>query len=207
MGGAVYLLGNVAFYQGQLEHAKALHLESLVLRRKVGDKRRIAISLNSLGEVARAEGDFAAADACYQESLQLAREAGDTRATATATGNLGYVALRQGDHERAAKFLKEGLVYARQLVHKLGIAGFLTGLAGVAAATEQYNRAAHLLGATQSLLNALDVSLTTPDRLQYDLTREATLRALGEHVFNLAVAEGGAMTLDQAIDYALDDRK
>jgi predicted ATPase/class 3 adenylate cyclase len=205
MGGAVYLLGNVAFYRGDLERAKKLHLESLALRREVGDKRRIAISLNSLGEVARAEGDYATARSVYQESMVLAKDAGDIRGAATATGNLGYVALFEGDYDRAAKLLKEGLTLARQLVHKLGIAGYFTGLASVAAATGDFVRAARLLGATNGLLTALDVSLTAPDRVQYDRAMLATRSALNDAAFDQGLNHGASMTLDESVAYALEE--
>lgn len=203
MGGATYLLGNVALYRGELERAKTLHFESLALRRKVGDKRRIAVSLNSLGEVARTGEDYPAARSAYEESLQLARAAEDRRGIVTATGNLGYVALHEGDYKRAERLFKEGLESAKQLVYKLGIAGCLAGLAGVAALAGEYARGVRLLGATQSLLGSLRSSLATPDRIQYDRTVEATCAALKPTAFTEALAEGGAMTLDQAIEYAL----
>lgn len=204
MGGALYLLGNVAFYQGELDRAKGLHIDSLALRRQAGDKRRIAISLNSLGEVARAEGDYAAARAAYEESLELARDAGDQRGLATATGNLGYVALREGDPDTAARLLKEGLAAAKQLVHKLGIAGYLGGLAGAAVLAGEYRRAARILGAARTLLSALGASLTTPDHSQYESSTHAARAALGDETFAQLVDEGAAMTLEQAIDYALN---
>ncbi|HET7265244.1 MAG TPA: tetratricopeptide repeat protein [bacterium] len=203
MGGALYLLGNVAFYQGDLARAKTLLLESLARRRAAGDKRPIAISLNSLGEVARAEGDYRTARAAYEESLALAREAGDQRGAATATGNLGYVALQEGDAERAARLLREGLASAKQLVHKLGIAGYLAGLAGAAGLAREHPRAARLIGATRTLLRALGASLTTPDRSQYESTLEATRAALGDEMISQLIEEGAAMTLEQAVDYAL----
>ncbi len=203
MGGAIYLLGNVARYQGDLERAKTLYLESLALRRKVGEKRRIAASLNSLAELARTEGEYPTARAAYEESLQLAREVGDERSTATVTGNLGYVALHEGDHERATMLLKEALASAKQLVHKLGIAVYLAGLAGVAVLVREYVRAARLLGATQHLLGVLGASLSPPDRIQYERSIEAVRLALDESSFANALAEGRALTLDEAIEYAL----
>ena len=203
MGGALYLLGNVAFYQGDLGRAKTLHSESLALRRQAGDRRRIAISLNVLGEVARAEGDYRTARAAYEESLALAREAGDQRGAATATGNLGYVALQEGDAEQAARLLREGLSSAKQLVHKLGIAGYLAGLAGAAGLAREYPRAARLIGATRALLAALGASLTTPDRNSYESTMETTRAVLGDATYAQLVEEGAAMTLEQIVDYAL----
>jgi tetratricopeptide (TPR) repeat protein len=196
-------LASVASYSGELERAKTLHLESLALRRKVGDKRQMAMSLNSLGEVERARKDYAAARVSYEESLQLAREVGDTRGIANTTGNLAYVALHEGDHERAATLFREGLSSAKQPLYKLGIAGYLAGLGGVAVLQEEHARAARLFGATRKLLKLLGASLAPPDRIQYDRSIEAARAALDQVVFAKAFAEGEAMTLDQAIEYAL----
>ena len=48
-GAAMNGLGLVAYYQGDFSRAVALHEEALELRRALGDRNGIAISLGSLG--------------------------------------------------------------------------------------------------------------------------------------------------------------
>src|SRR5206468_2248739 len=69
--------GGLAWQQGDYEAARALHQESLAIKRELGDKGGIAASVNNLGLVADSQGDFASARALYEESLALRRELGD----------------------------------------------------------------------------------------------------------------------------------
>ena len=52
--------GVLAKYQGDYPAARALHEESLAIRRELGDRLGIAASLNSLGAVAQDQGDYPA---------------------------------------------------------------------------------------------------------------------------------------------------
>ena len=57
--GRVYNLnGNLAFWQGDYEHARASHESSLGIRRAIGDTLGISNSLNNLGNVAERLGDY-----------------------------------------------------------------------------------------------------------------------------------------------------
>ena len=203
MGRGLYGLGMVAESQGDYGRAKMLFRESLALGRQVGEKWRMSASLNSLGEVARCQGDYAAARASYKESLALLREVEDKRGIAITLGNLGHVALYQGDYEGAALLFKEALGLAQQLVYKLGIAEYLAGLGGVSAAGGRHARAARLLGAAEEVLSLLGALLRPPDRAEYERSVGAAHAGLNDAAFAAAWAEGKAMTLDQAVRYAL----
>jgi predicted ATPase/class 3 adenylate cyclase len=203
MAQAVYGLGMVAESQGDYERAKTFLMESLTLARQAGGKRRAAVSLNSLGEVGRCQGDYSAAQASYEESLALLRELGDKRSIAITLGNLGHVALYQGECERAAVLFSEALGLTRQLMFRLGIAEYLAGLGGVAAAEGGHLRAARLLGAAEEMLRLLGALLRPPDLAEYERSIATTRAELTEEAFRTAWDEGRAMTVDQAIGYAL----
>ena len=79
----------------------------------------------------------------------------------------------------------------------------LAGLAGVAEAREQSEAAGRLLGATEALLDALGSRLDALERLAFARTVAAAQAALGETAFAVAWAEGRAMTLEEAVAYAL----
>jgi len=84
-----------------------------------------------------------------------------------------------------------------------GIARSLAGLAGVAAAQGQPERAARLFGAAEALLGSIGATLDPADRLAY--ARDvATIRAqLGADASAAHWAMGRAMTLEQMIAEAL----
>jgi hypothetical protein len=79
------------------------------------------------------------------------------------------------------------------------------GLAGVAAAEGQPERAARLLGAAQALIENTDAVIGPAERIEVERDLSAVRTQVGEATFTSAWAEGRAMTLEQAIAYALED--
>ncbi len=197
-------LGSIAYSRGDWERAAALYMESLSLRRELGDKWGIANSLNNLGGVAYSQGDYERAAALYAESLELRRELGDRRGIGMSLNNLGEVAQQQGDYERAAALYIESLDLRRELGDKLFIASSLSNLGEVACDQGDCERAAHLFGAAEALRETIGSPLPLAKRHEYERRVAAACDALGRESFAAAWAEGRAMTLKQAIAYALD---
>jgi len=67
----------------------------------------------------------------------------------------------------------------------------------------QLERAARLFGAADKLLEGTPAVLTVEDRTMYEQSLAAARSMLDEEMFASAWAEGRAMTLEQAIAYAL----
>ena len=124
---------------------------------------------------------------------------------------LGQVAGAQGDAERASALLKESLVW-RPTGAVRDIVESLEGLAGLAAIREQAgsgNRpsathAARLLGAAAGAREATGIALPPGDRAAYERDVAAIRARLDEATWRRACAEGQAMTLEQAVAYALE---
>ena len=203
---ALYIVGGVAARQGDYERARALLLESLALFQEIKDNYETGVVLNSLGALARRQQDYEAAQAFFQDSLVLRRDVGNTAGIALTTGSLGWVALLRGEHKRATALLNEALMLAARLKSKRTIAWCLAGLSGAASAEGQPERAARLSGAAESLLNTIGVH-EIPDRAAYERHSAVAREALGAAGFASMQAEGQAMTLEQAIEYALAEKR
>jgi non-specific serine/threonine protein kinase len=202
-------LGNVTLGQRDYERTGALFEEGLALARELGDKHGIAALLNSLGERARFQGDYEGAAAYYEESLALFRELGGRLQIAMILHNSGYVVLRQGDAQQAAALFEESLVLYQDLKRKQGVIECLIGLAGAAAAAagEQpatAEWAARLFGAAEGPLEATGGGLAAADQAEYDRYLALAREQLDEPAFGAAWAEGRAMTMEQAVTYALE---
>lgn len=198
-------LGIVALHQGDFGRATALFEESLVLGRELGYKGLISQALAQLGHVARIQYDYTQAAAFFQESLALSREVGNTRLIAYCLRSLGTLALRQKDYERAAVLYKEGLTLCREVRDRWVIEECLEGLAGVACAQENYKQAARLFGSAEALREILGLRRLSADITAHDQLVSATRAGLGDAAFPAAWAEGRAMALERAIEYALFD--
>jgi hypothetical protein len=114
------------------------------------------------------------------------------------------VARSQGNYEGARALYEESLGIFRPTGEQRGIAAVLEGLAGIAAAADQAERAARLFGAAAALRAAIATPLAPGERADYDRYVAATHAALGEEAFAAAWAAGRALSVDQAITFALE---
>jgi predicted ATPase/class 3 adenylate cyclase/Tfp pilus assembly protein PilF len=198
-------LGFVVTAQKEFALARRFYEESLALSRELGDKLGIAYVLNNLGDIAYHQGDDAAARALYEESLKIKHELGDKRGIAYTLIHLGGVASRQGDVAAARTLHVESLAIRRELWDRPGIAECLEGFADLAGVQGQPRRVARLFGAAEGLREAVGAPLPPSVRADYDGKVAAVRASLGEAELARAWAEGRAMTLEQAIEYALEE--
>ncbi len=205
LAGSLVLLGRMMeVVQGPHAPARSLQEEGVAISRDLGDKWSLALLLSYLGGSVAARGDDVTARSLQGESAALFRELGSKEDLATPLGYLGYLALRQGDYTAACSLFEESLARWKAS-HRWGTAWRLEGFAGLAVKEEEWERAARLYGAAQALLDSIGAQLDPIDRLGYDQYVAAAREQLGEAAFAKAWAEGRAMTVEQAIAYALEN--
>ncbi len=107
--------GLLADHQNDVTAATALHTEALNVLEPLGDRRRIARSLDSLGTVAQAVGDYDRSAEFHRRALTLYRDLDDQWGISVALNNLGSVAYFQGDYEGAGSLWGEVLPIVREL--------------------------------------------------------------------------------------------
>jgi predicted ATPase/DNA-binding XRE family transcriptional regulator len=187
-------LGNFAAAHEQFE-------AGLALARVHAQPSRLTSFLVYGGDLAMAEGDLAAARALYEESLVI----GDTPDWPLRM--LGFVAMGEGDLSRARRYFIDSLnVYRRRVISPLGEVECLNGFAGLALAQEKWEKAGRLLGAIAALQRATSGGgFHGQDRRENERFVAAARAALGEQGIAKAWNAGDAMTLEQAIAYALED--
>lgn len=183
--------------------------ESLASLREQGDNWKMARTLDSLGEMARVEEDYHTARACYEESLRVRRTLGDQRGIAVSLINLGFCAHHEGDYKQAKNLLEESLTNFQHLGSTRGTIDCLAALAGVFGTEKKPERAARLLGAAEALHESIHAGLMAAyaDRIEYDRSVAVVRSQLSNDAFAAAWAAGRALTLEQAIDYALSEQE
>jgi tetratricopeptide (TPR) repeat protein len=132
------------------------------------------------------------------------REQGAKQHTAEALCQLGHLASHQGNYRQAAARFQESLALLGEAGDKRDVARCLAGRGGLAVAEGQPECAARLLGAAAALLRNSGARLQPIDEAAFDRSVTAARTALGEDAFAAAWAEGRAMTLQQAMTYALE---
>jgi predicted ATPase/class 3 adenylate cyclase len=187
------------------ERAQALLEEGVELLRGLGVPRRIwSFQLINLGWVALQQEDFPRAKAALSE--YLAEESSKSPvAIAIAQSNLGLVAVYEGEPEEAASRFRQSLPLARKSGVKPVIAEGLHGMAAVAAMEGDGERSLRLWAAADAVSQAMGAPLTAPEQFIVERYLEPVRAELPDAVRRKASDEGAAMTLDEAVAYALED--
>jgi predicted ATPase/class 3 adenylate cyclase len=165
--------GLFAYRQGDCAAARALHEKSLAIRRQMGDKLGVGVSLGNLGLVAADEGDHASAKALHEESLAIARELGNRNGIVASIGNLGSAAHDRGDFAAARALYAESLAILRELGDRQGTAITLHRLALIDAAQGDHPAAGVLYRESLTILRELGDS----GRIAYSLHELAAVAA------------------------------
>jgi DNA-binding CsgD family transcriptional regulator len=178
---------------------------------KPGLKNRnmLAYLLMLEGMIALRRGELEHSVTLHEQSLELFREIRNTQGIITCLGHLGLLALIQGDYESAPTLLRESLRLAWELDYKQSIQHGLYTLACVTARREQPVRAARLWGAVEGMEEAYGAHLTPVilSLTNYEGHLSRGRSQLGEEGFAVAWEGGKAMSLEQAIEYALSDEE
>ena len=220
--GNLHALGDIALAQGDQEGAVKRYQAELALGRETQNDIITAVALVGLGKVAWSQGDYGPATKRFNKALRISRETGPNLAMFQALYGLGRVAQSRGNDAAAHVFFSEALdVYRQPTSHPLvsmiwgwvslrnygaAVAYPLGALAVLNIAKDNVERAARLLGASEHSYNLIQFQYTPAERDEHDQAIAAARAALGEEAFAEAWAEGQAMTPEEAIAYALEDK-
>jgi predicted ATPase/class 3 adenylate cyclase len=194
-------LGAMIDEGGQPAEAAVVMEERLALARKSGDQWAIGGSLHNIGVNAGMSGDYARARRMLEEALALYSPR-DELHRAYALGNLGWVELFDGNCLRATTALSESIRIFSDLGEKWMLAENLCAFAGVAAAQGQAIRAGRLWGAAEAILEGSPLSLY--ERAIEERYVRAARTELGEAEWTKELSAGRALTLEDAVAYALE---
>jgi predicted ATPase len=201
---SLMLLGLVSHSRGDSERATELLEESMDLFREQGDKLSLAYCLNNLGMVVYSQGDLGRAAQLTEEGVALLRELGARGDVAMGLCNLGWIALLQDDLGRAADHYRESLSLSWDTGMNQIVQGSLEGLACLAGAKGEAERVARLWGAAQVLHETTGIPRDIDFLAEADACISAARSGMGEEAWEEAWRKGRAMTLDEAISYALE---
>ncbi|MDQ4129454.1 MAG: adenylate/guanylate cyclase domain-containing protein [Actinomycetota bacterium] len=197
-GDALYGLGFPYVYRGEPEKTAASFEESRSLYEAAGDRLGVARVQWARATIDLISGDFETAAREMDRSLAVTREMGDRFLSGWNMWGLGMAAYLEGDFPTARAFWRRGLeLFAEDRDHS-AIVFHLESLASLAAAEGASERAARLTAAAR----ALRVSRGTVLDDSF-VARPAPEKDLGPETFAAAWAEGQAMTVDEAVSYAL----
>jgi tetratricopeptide (TPR) repeat protein len=194
-------LGALARDQGDYGRAMSWLEAALRLAQQLGDREGLNGEQHELGELMLLLGDDARAWDLQAASLAGFRERGNKLGMEMALINLGYVARHLGKQGQAAAMYLEALAIADERGDRGHTIECLAGLAGLA----EPSRAARLFGAAEALREVDRSQPVLARRREIERNLVAARAQLDPDAWDAAWAEGRAMTLEQAVAYALEE--
>jgi len=189
---------------GDPKVTRAYAEEALQLYREAGSDGAFAMALFNMGFWATSEGNYPEARSRFEACLPLFAESGDRNHVNAVYSELAHLERQQGHFAQAKLLYRETLLEWQRLGHRAAIAHELECLAMIAKAEEEDQRAAKLFGAAEVLRENIHLPMTSFEHVEYE--REVNdLRAnMDDATFTKAWAEGRALTMEQAIAFALE---
>jgi len=201
---ALHNLAVVAEAQRDFQSARPLYEEALAAHRELGNRAMEAATLNGLGELVLGQGNVAEARSCQERALAIQRDLGDKRGTAFSLRELGRLAAAQGDIPAGCTHLAECMDILRSLGDKQGLAVAVEACAGIAAAAGQPERALRLAGAARAIRESIGSPISAADAELLEPSLAKARIALGEAGSEAALEAGKRLTVEQAIELAVE---
>jgi predicted ATPase/DNA-binding SARP family transcriptional activator len=163
----------------------------------------VSHACNAAGALLLLQQQVAQASEQYRKSAALARELGENLGLGIALQGLAEAARRQGDVERALDALRGAFVALRHEHDDMFIARTLETLAFLVLDKGDARGAARFIGAARALRERVGAPVIGVLTLLHDESVAAIQARLGETAFVAALAEGRALTREQAVSLAL----
>jgi len=208
LGGCRALIGlsDVFRDQGDADRVIELCEEGLAMLREAGDAYLGGFALHNLGMAAWFQGDLDRAEHLFDEALSIFRRQKTVVDATEVLAGTGLLALDRGRYDRAAAILAECLVTTTAIGSRWMMGTLLEGMAGVAAGTGRAERAARLFGAAETAREDLGTPRWPALQGLYVRHVATIMEVLGPERYRQIVEQGRAMTLDEAVSFALQER-
>ena len=198
-GEALRLLGYVLLAQGSGAVAGASFLEALTLSRRLENKLQLSRALNALAVFHAAHGRQVEARALFEEAVVVSRDLGDRVGVAIALSNLAATLIDLGFGDCSRAMVEEGLAIAEEIGSKYAGYANLNGAMELAAHFNDWEVAARLHGATETLLQQIGNRREAVDSVTHAPFVARTKMSLGAAAFAAAESAGRALSYQEAI--------
>jgi predicted ATPase/class 3 adenylate cyclase len=198
-------LGVVARSSGDVVRAEELLLEAVRIRRERNEDLALTSSLNNLGIIYLDRGDCERALEIFTENLARDRANNDEWGAACTSLNLAVAHLAAGSPDEAQPLIRSCLTSYDELGDLDLLIGALEAGAGLAAAREQWKVGLRLGAAATRGRQVLSVPIAAVDLLHLERWMAQSAAGLPPETAAAARDEGAAMTVEQAVGYALTE--
>lgn len=201
---AIMGLGEIALRLGNLDAAAEHFTTCVVLNGTAGDAEGVAAAKRRLAYAYCLQGrEHATAQALCEESQLLCQEVDDKQGLSQTLLVLGELALLRGEFTLALAHFRQSLQLRKQLEKHEDCAQSLEALARGLVHTGFFELAIQLMGAAHTVRAGARAALTDFERGRLETALDAARAARGASAFQRWLAQGQALTLEQAVTLAL----
>jgi tetratricopeptide (TPR) repeat protein len=151
----------------------------------------------------RGRGRLDVARRHFEEGLKVFTQLRHKGFMSVMHSEMGHIDRIQGRTTEAEQIYRETILNFQELGNRPAVAHQLECFAAIAIAKEEPERAVKLFGAAEALREVVNSQMTEWERVEYGQSMAQLRPMLPEAEFNVLWAEGRAMTMEQAIQFAL----
>jgi tetratricopeptide (TPR) repeat protein len=177
--------------------------EALAVTEGTPDRDGRSSAMHVLGVALQMSGDLAGARDVMAARIALGRELGDDFVVWVESANLSMVERQLGNLAGAEALSREALEIVSRQRDQMAVPWVMNGLAAVAAAKGEHERAATIVGTAETLLERAGGKWPPDERQQYDATLAILAAALAPEALERARAAGAAMTIEEGVAFGL----
>lgn len=182
---------------------RRLAREALAVSDEAADEAGRSNALHLLGVGAQIAGDLPEARDWMTQRLALVRAAGNEFLVASEAANLSMVERQLGNLDGAEALVRETLEITERIGDAFTKPFAISGLAAIATERGQFERAAILVGAAESMMETQHMAWPPDERPHYERMLAVLPKAMGSAEFERARMAGQLMTPSEAVDFAL----
>jgi hypothetical protein len=207
-----WVLGSLAYVTQEAyghkhdDQVKTYLEESLALSYELGDLYTMMDAEGSLALIALSRGILDEARMHIARVLAFYNEMGDRLSFNQFQSSIAHTWRAIGNFREAFAIYRHTILFWREIDHRGAVAHQLECFAYIAMANEQGERAVKLLSVAETLREFSDSPMTPTERAEYDRVVAELRAGMDEMDFVSLWAEGRSLTMEQAIEFALEER-
>ena len=171
---------------------------------EVGYRWETAFSIFGQGRLAANLGDMDTARAKFNEGAEIARRMGNKRMVYTNRSELAHALRENGSLHEAHGIYQEVIPGWKDLGHRAALAHELECIGYILGRSEEPERGVRLLSAAQTIRHSIGSPRTAFEDIEYDKEIAAVRGLLGETEFQKLWSAGSLLSMDEAIQIALE---
>ncbi len=200
-------LSSVAWAEGKTDEGVLLAGSALALAKAIESRPLTLDAMANTCAIRLAAGDLDEGVHLCNKVLAMCAETGELWIRGYALGFLAEACWRQGSRTAAEVHAREGAACKHALGDTFGLAFLFDTLALFAADRGAAARAATLLGGAAHLRDLVSAPVFEPFRALHERSLSSAREPLADTAFAAAFERGKAMTIDDAVAYALERKE